>query len=513
MKNEKIRTHFLSSTLPALVIGFLSGAVTALAVTLYKWFAKNAVALSGGLYLFLRLTPFVIPALLLFFLLLSFFLEKIYKKEPDLMGGGIPASIGTLRGLFSFSWWKNALGSFFLSLLSFLLGIPLGTEGPSVQLGTSLGAGVTALGPKKWKAWERFSMTGGASAGFAVATGAPISGIFFSIEEAHQRISPLIVLTGITSVLSAGITTHLISPLFGVDIALFPGVSPAPLSLKEIWLPLVLGLGLGAFAVLFLRLYSFLEKIILEKGKRLRPAVKIFFVLTATLVFGLFSSEFISTGHHLIAELFNHAPGLFFLILIVLFRSALTLSANLAGITGGIFLPLLAIGAALAAALGQILLFFGMDEGHFPLVICLGICGCIAGMMKMPLTAILFGVEALGLSQNLLPLVLVSALSFAIPEALGEEAIGERVLEKRAKKLRLGKILTEEETEIEIEPFSFAVGKEIRDIFWPNGVKVLSVKSEEQSSLLKEGDLLLVRIKTYDREKALSDLEAICKNR
>ena len=130
----------------------------------------------------------------------------------------------------------------------------------------------------------------------------------------------------------------------------------------------------------------------------------------------------------------------------------------------------------------------------------------------MPLTAVLFGVEALGLSHKLLPLILVCTLSYAIPEAFGEESVGEHALERRKENLRRGKTFSEEETEILVEEGAFAVGKEIRDIFWPDGVRVLSVrKQDEACHLLCEGDVLLIRLGTYDREKAMDELSHICK--
>lgn len=510
---SKIRIHFLSSTLPALIFGAISGILAGLAITLYKFFAKEAVALSGGLFLFLKLTPwFLIPILFLLFGV-SLILTRIYRKEPDLQGGGIPSSVGALQGLFSFRWIQTAVGSFFLSLISFLFGVPLGTEGPSVQLGTALGAGTVENAPKKYKPWKRFSMTGGAVAGFSVATGAPISAIFFAIEEAHQRISPLIVLTSTVSVLTAQITAGLISPLFGVELALLPSQNIPTFPLSSLWIALVVGILMGLFSFLFLKFYSLLHRLIKGKMKRVKQNIKIFSVLSLTLVFGVLSQNFISTGHHLLEELFTKSLPFLPLLLIILIRSFLTLSANISGITGGIFLPLLAIGGAVGALIYRIFALFGGKEDILPFLLCLGICGCIAGMMKMPLTAVLFGVEALGLSTNLLFLVLVSALAYAIPESLGEASIGEKVLETKKESLILKTELVEKEIEFTVDSDAFAVGKEVRDIFWPNGAFVLSIKKTfADSPLLSPGDILLIRITTYDEEKAISELDEILKS-
>ena len=127
MKKE-IKIHFDSSVFPAILFGAVSGALAGAIVTLYKYCAKGAVAASSFWYGLLREYWYFIPVAVLFAFGIAFLLSDIYKKEPDLQGGGIPASIGTLRGLFSFHPAKTALGSFCLSLISFLFGVPLGTD-------------------------------------------------------------------------------------------------------------------------------------------------------------------------------------------------------------------------------------------------------------------------------------------------------------------------------------------------------------------------------------------------
>jgi len=508
-KQNWIREHLFSSIFPALLFGALSGVVSALVVTLYKCCAKHAVSLSEIWIPFLRKNLFYLPLALLILWILSALFSRIYRKEADLGGGGIPASIGNLRGLFRFHWQKSLFGSFFLSLINFVIGVPLGTEGPSVQMGTSLGFGVVRLFPEKWRAWERYSATGGASAGFSVATGTPLSGILFSIEEAHQRISPLIVITAVISVLFAGITSHLISPLFGVENALFSVPVLPSLSLKELWLPLSVGLVFGMVSFLFLKFYTVLDRLFHQVLKKLSHQQKIFLLFSLTLLLGLFSLSFISTGHHLILSYFTEIPAVWMLLLIFLLRTTLTCSANLNSLTGGIFLPLLAIGATLAAILAKLCLSCGVSSERIPMILVLGICGCIGGMMKMPLTAVLFGVEALGLSQNLIPTLCCVSLAFVLPEAMGAESINDLALKRKEKTLPPRALVTQEIT-LTVEKNSFAVGKEVRDIFWPHGVFVLSAKHlNDACPLLEEGDRLSILMKTSRPEETRALLSAI----
>ena len=195
---------------------------------------------------------YFVPLVILCFLAPAFLFAYIYKQIPNLRGGGIPTSIGILRGIIPFKWLRNLVGIFFLSLVSFFIGVPLGNEGPSVQMGTAIGRGTVYCFGQKHRAWDRYSMTGGACAGFAVATGAPISGVIFSVEEAHQRISPMILIVASTSVMFATFTTEILAPIFGVSKNLFPAMRLPVLTVRDIWLPVAVGVALGLFAVVFL---------------------------------------------------------------------------------------------------------------------------------------------------------------------------------------------------------------------------------------------------------------------
>ena len=49
---NKIRIHFLSSTLPALIFGGISGILAGLVITLYKFFAKEPLPFRKGFFFF-----------------------------------------------------------------------------------------------------------------------------------------------------------------------------------------------------------------------------------------------------------------------------------------------------------------------------------------------------------------------------------------------------------------------------------------------------------------------------
>lgn len=516
MKKQKFY-YFTNLMFPAVIFGSVVGLLTAVIIALYKFSAAHIIEWSEIGYEFLKENLIFIPLVLIILFGIALLYSKVYKKIPNVKGGGIPTSIGILRGLIPFRFLTTLIGTFFLSLLSFLIGVPLGNEGPSVQMGTAIGKGcVYPL--KKHKSWSRYLMTGGSCAGFSVATGAPVSGIMFAIEEAHQRLSPMIIIVGGISVAVSRVVTEILSPLLGISVSLFPEFELLKMTAKDSWIPLVIGILLGLFAVLFLKFYSFMAGWFAEKIQKIPDYVKIFIAFALTLVMGLISLSFISTGHHLTLEIFGGSVSLIFLILIVIVRSVLTFFANSNGVTGGIFLPIMAIGAAFSGIIAKLGMMIGLSEEYYTVILVLGITACISGMMTMPLTAIVFGIEALGCYENLLPVIIASSVTYMITELCGAKSINDQVLENRLKAQNKGKKAIVIDTFVTVKPGTFAVGKQIRDIFWPANLFVLSVKHSEKAqakvdehgdSSLRAGDILHIRYSTFDDKRTRQELIAI----
>ena len=518
-RRYRYKSYLINLIFPAVIFGSLTGMLTALIVSLYKLCAKYVISFSESGYHWLSEHLWAIIPILAGLLAIAFLFTSLYRKTPNLRGGGIPTSIGVLRGIISFEWLKNLLGTFFLSLASFLIGVPLGNEGPSVQMGTAIGRGSVFPFSKKHRAWDRYSMTGGACAGFSTATGAPLSGIMFAIEEAHQRISPMIMIVSATSVMVAGVTTELLAMVLPIPTALFPTLQPMKLTVKDAWLPVLIGVAMGLFSVVFLKYYRLINGFFRKCLSNVALQYKIFLIFGLTVALGLCSHSFVSTGHELMLSLFDAAPTVSMLALVLLVRSTLTLSANSNGVTGGVFVPILAIGAVFSALLGRLVgETFGLGGSYYSVVLVLGITACISGMMKMPLTAILFSLEALSCFENILYVIIVAAVTFMITELFGAKSINEHVLEHRIEQLHKGQEPKVIDTFVTVQKNSFAVGKQIRDIFWPANLFVLSVQhdknrnaevDEHGAKAILEGDLLHVRFSTFDELETKQELMAI----
>ncbi len=503
--------------MPALVFGFITGVITAIVVCLYKLCAKYIIYFSELAYEYLRGHAYFVPLVIIGVFGLSVLLAYIYKRIPNIKGGGIPTSVGILRGIITFKWLRTIVGVFLLSLTSFLFGVPLGNEGPSVQMGTAVGRGSVYTFAKKHRAWDRYSMTGGACAGFSVATGAPISGILFSVEEAHQRISPTIIIVASSSVLFANITSKLLCPLLGISERLFDVFELPSLELVDYWLPLVVGICVGLFSVAFLYYYRVLDKLHDKVLEGVPYSIKIFAIFTLTVIMGLVSFSFISTGHELILDVGAGNGAIWFLVLVLLVRTTLTLGANASGITGGTFIPVLAIGALVASIMGKTFLAWGLNPSLYTTIVVLGITACIAGAMKMPVTAIVFSLEALSCHNNIVPVIIVSFVAFLITEIFGVKSISDVVIELREDFEEDKSQYSVVEKDVVVKAGAFAVGKQIRDIFWPRNLFVLSLKRPEDRAKVDEhggkeigiGDILHIRYSTADELLTESELAAI----
>ena len=516
---RRLKGYFSNLVFPAIIFGSITGLFTAVVVVLYKLLAKIVIGFSQNYYSFLRGKLYFIPLVLIVFYFMAVMFSRIYKRQPRVKGGGIPSSIALLRNIVTFKWLRTLIGVFFISLSSFLVGVPLGNEGPSVLMGTAVGKGSVMTLAKKHPAWSGYSMTGGACAGFAVATGASVSGLLFAIEEAHQKLSPMILIVGSVAVLFAQLLSSILCPLLGLSTAIFPTMAITTLAIKDVWIPVLVGAVIGLFAVAFLKYYHLISNIFNRKLKKVPHHVKIFLVYALTLVFGLVSFSFISTGHEIFPLLLEGKVAILGLIVLLLVRMSLTLFANTNKLTGGVFIPIMALGAIMASIIGKsVQLAFGLGNDYLTVILVLGISACIASMMKMPLTAVVFSLEALGCGNNVIHVIIVVAVSFIITEIFGVKGINDGIIDNIVRSQEETHKRLVIDTHITIQKGSFAEFRHVKDIIWPSNFFLLSIipsKSrralidQEGSMTLHEGDVLHIRYATFDEEHTKKELVSI----
>ena len=502
------------NTLPYFGFSALTGCLSALLGTAFKLGAEGVIHLSGTLYAAARQAPLWLPVLIIGAALLGLAASFIVSRFHSCKGGGIPTSVAAVRGMFTFRWLPSIFVLPFSALLTFFSGVPLGTEGPCVQMGTAIGDGVIqCCGAEKHKPWRRYVMTGGASAGFSVATASPLAAIVFSVEELHRHFSPLLLAGVSVSVMTAQITVQLLS-FFGLGsgslfhIPVLNAIDP-----RFLFVPVLIGTLCGLCSVLFTRFYHIVETVMrsILKKRSVTTVFPLLFALMALLGFVLPDAP--GTGHALVEKLLDTQVLWYLLLLIFFLRAVFMMAANTAGATGGVFLPTIAFGAIIGALCAKGMIALGwIDASHSPLMVVLGITAFLGATSRIPLTACVFAVEALGGIHNAPAIIIAATAAFLTVEISGVKDLTDTVIEAKLHSIRKGTKPMIAETTFTVEENSFAAGKELCDILWPDACRVVSFEAAPESHHsvgIQAGDRITVRYQTCTPEATARELIAL----
>ncbi|MBQ8371280.1 MAG: chloride channel protein [Clostridia bacterium] len=507
-------TYIKNILLPCLLFSVITGIFTGTLIFLFKAAASFVIGKSEELYAVVRSQPGYIPLFILGMTLVGLISAVLLRCVPDARGGGIPTAIAILRGLIPFCWVKTIVFVFASSMLTYFGGVPLGNEGPSVQMGTAVGRGTVSLFTRKNQAWDRYIMTGGACAGFAAATGSPITGIMFAVEEAHRRISPMIFMAAAVSTLAGTAALQFLCGLTDMSYSLFHFTVDAALPLSFLWSAIAVGLVSGFTAAGFTKAYRLIRHFVKKTLARVPFILKIVLIFTLSACVGVVSAACIGSGHHLIESLLDDGNVTLLLLLILLVRALLLLLANNADVTGGLFVPQLAFGAIVGALCGKAFVMMGLlPEEYYPVMVVIGIASYLSASSRTPLIALAFSLEALDGLSNLLPIAAAVTVSFLVIETLGMTAFTDIVIESKTEAHNHGKEPCIVDTELTVAPGSFVCGKEARDLLLPPTCMILSIHKNAAfhvpSAGITEGDVLRVHYRTYDPEETMRQLEAL----
>ncbi len=505
--------HF-ANALPCLYDGVLCGSMVGAFIFLFKYVAKKVELYS--VFSIFGSSPISVIAVFAILIASGLIMSYLHRVAPEIRGGGIPRSEGVLRGVLSFRWIRTLFGTFFGSVLSFFCGLPLGSEGPAVLMGTSIGA-FCGKGAKNPTARSRYVMTGGAGAGFAVATGAPLSGILFALEEIHKRFTPMLVLTVSSSVVSATLVNRLLCDCFGIDPNLFRFDSLGEFELSHIGYLTLLGIMVALAVALFDGSIELVGRF-MKSHSKITPAIKLCSVFILTGILGYVFREGIFSGHHLIQDVAVGQKGFLFLIIVFAVRLIMMLMMTGSGATGGIFIPTLAIGASFSAIAGKVLLLIGLPEELYTAVVLLGMCAFIGGTLRAPLTASLLFLELTLQFTNLLFVALVVFIVSLITEMFGLTPFYDTALEGMVETQNHGKTARIARFEITVSEGAFVVGKTVRDILWPASSAVIAVRRADESvddmdndgeKRLFVGDKVRIRVRFFDENEVRALLSGL----
>lgn len=487
----------------------LIGIVVGLVIVMHRIILSKTSHMFINLYNKVADNMIFIPILFLLLIFLGFVVGKMVKKEPMISGSGIPQVEGILTRNLKQNWFMVLIYKFIGGLICLGAGLSLGREGPSVQMGACVGEGISEK-TNKLDNEKKYLITSGASAGLSAAFNAPISGIMFSLEETHKNFSPLVLV----SAMVASLTADFISKnFFGMTPSLyFSKLNSLPL--KYYWGLIILGIIIGISGVIFSN--GLLKTQDLYKKLNVSVEVKCIIPFIITGIIGMTFPIVLGGGHDLIMALKDSQFTLIFLISLIVIKFLFTFVCFGSGAPGGIFFPLLVLGALVGNFVGLVYTkYLGIPEVYLVNFIVLAMAGHFASIVKAPITAILLISEMTGSLNHLLSLAVVVIVSQLTSDILNSQPIYEsllgRILAKGTNKYE-GRVGKKTLIEIVVQVYSELDEKEIKDIDWPKNCLVVSIHRGEKEILPKgdtkiyAGDLLVIMT---NEEHASSMLENI----
>jgi len=355
----------------------------------------------------------------------SIFLVK--KFAPEASGSGVQEIEGALDGLRPLRWKRVIPVKFFASLFSLGSGLLLGREGPTIQLGASVGKMVKDVF-KQHDDKTNPLVSSGAAAGLACAFNAPFAGIIFVIEEMHGHFRYSFYSIAAIMVAS-GTADFVVRILVGASPVIQMTVFEIP-NLSGIWMFIMLGGLLSIIGYVFNKLLIIvldLFKNVSKKGIILTGIIGGIVIVGVGVMF----PEMIGGGYTTIAQVLDHSFTIYVLIIIFVGRMILTIFSYGTGVPGGIFAPMIALGVVFGMLFGLVMEHFFPGVVTHPGVFAVaGMAGIFASTVRAPLTGLVLAVEMTSNYELILPLIITTVTASVLTAQLGNEPIYTTLLKR-----------------------------------------------------------------------------------
>lgn len=499
--NEKLRL-----TLEGILVGIISGIV----VSMFRWSIAHSLKLFQGLYVAARTNISLVIGLIVLMVVITTIVGYLLKREPNISGSGIPQVEAQLGGEMQMHWWSILWRKFVGGILSIAPGLFLGREGPSIQLGAAIGQGVGDFTHDNVGVNQRVLIASGAAAGLSAAFSAPIAGAMFVLEEVYHNFSPLVWITSLASAVSANVIALYV---FGLQPVLQVPYRYS-LPIKYYWHLIILGIVLGLMGR-FYQIATLAMPAIYNKT-RLPRYIQGIIPLLLIIPLGMWVPQFIGGGNEIIVSLNQYGPSLGLMVGLLAIRFIFSMISYGSGVPGGIFLPILNLGAIIGAIYAIAMHQLGLLPIYFESnLIIFAMAGYFACISKAPFTAIILVTEMVGSLKHLMPLAVLSLVAYIVVDLLNGapiyEAMKERLTVNSDYLNRVSKF--NDRLEVPIYEGSSVDGKYIRDIPFPKEILVVAIYRGERQliprgdTLIKAGDRLVCMVNAGQRAKVLQKLK------
>lgn len=351
----------------------------------------------------------------------------IVRWEPLAAGSGIQHVEAVFLGGARPPLIRLVPAKFIGGVLSMGSGLVLGREGPTVHMGAAIGA-EAARRARLPDSEVRMMQTALGGAGLAVAFNAPIGGTLFTLEEVTKSFRVKTVLATLFSAISGVACVRL---MLGnhADFQVEPISAPA-----LAWLPLFVAFGLltgclgavyNALVLWFLDHVAAIRRIpTLAKAAVIGAIIGLaMFVSPHAVGGGDLLTQQILTGHHIVLTVVIGYLAVRFI------AGPLSYSA---AVPGGLFAPLLAVGALWG------LLFVGFFNAVWPgdttqLAIPMALVGMaafFAATVRAPVTGLVLVAEMTASTAALVPMMAATAAAVLVAYLVGSPPIYDSLRER-----------------------------------------------------------------------------------
>jgi len=344
----------------------------------------------------------------------------LFRYFPDARGSGVPQTKAALYARAGRITLRTVVGKFFCTSATLASGIPLGREGPSVQVGAGI---ASVLGRGLGLSHEKVQalLPVGAAAAIAAAFNTPLAAVLFALEEIvgdlHAPVIGAVVLASATS----WVVLRLLlgnAPLFKVPQ--YRLVHPLELAIYA-----VLGVAGGLVSVTFTKLLLGMR----ERFLRFPKKTIWFQPVTGGLLVGLmgwFVPQVLGVGYGYVGDVLNGRMAFNLMFLLVVLKLLAVTTSYASGNAGGIFGPALFIGAMLGGTVGTLahllLPSYTATPGAYALV---GMGAVFAGIVRAPMTSVVMIFEMTQDYAVIVPLMISNLVSLFISSRLQRQPIYE----------------------------------------------------------------------------------------
>src|SRR6266576_1848504 len=392
------------------LIGALVGAIVVAFILLTERFGARLYPAGGAAWR--RLLVPVTGSLGMGFLLFRYF--------PEARGSGVPQTKAALFAREGRITLGTVVGKFFCTSATLASGIPLGREGPAVQVGAGLASVLgrkLGLRPEKVKAL----LPVGAAAAIAAAFNTPLAAVLFALEEVvgdlHAPVLGSVVLASATS-------WAMLRLLLGND-PLFQVPQYQLVSPLEFVVYAVLGVAGGLVSVVFTKLIHGMR----ERFLRFPRKTVWFQPLAGGLMVGLmgwFVPQVLGVGYKHVGDALNGGMAVRLMVLLLILKLLAVTTSYASGNAGGIFGPSLFLGAMLGGIVGNVanhlLPSYVGTPGAYALV---GMGTAFAGIVRAPMTSVVMIFEITRDYAVIVPLMISNLVSFFISSRFQKQPIYE----------------------------------------------------------------------------------------